>query len=136
MRGRLEDNGERQMIEKRRPSPHIVTLPPSKTCTTGTRLDSLRVSIVEDNTAAGVLREGTIHNDVSWVITKGAELVWIIVGEVAKVVTKRTVVAHTTVLGVAWGTLATVGTLVVWTVNMKMPNGVAVKTNSLWSHCH
>ena len=64
------DNGGRQIIEKRMSLPHTVTLPPLKTCTTGTRLESLWISIVEDNTAAGVLREGTVCDNVSWVIAK------------------------------------------------------------------
>ena len=117
-------------------APRIVTLPPSKTCTTGTRSDSVQVSVVENDSTAGVLREGTVSNDMSWVVAKDTESVWTIAGEVAEVVAKRTVVAHTTVFGVAQGTLVTVGILIVQTVNTKMPSGMAVKTYSLWSCCH
>ena len=123
VRGESGDNGGSQMIEKKRLSLCTITLPPSKTCTTGTRLDSLWVSIVEDDTTAGVLWEGAIHNDMSWVIAKGTESVWTVVGSVAEVAAKRTVVAQTVVLGMA-------------TINTKMPCSVAVKTNSFQSCCH
>ena len=136
VRGESEDNGGRQIIEKRRPSPCIMTLPPSKTCTTSTRLNSLRVSIVEDDTTTGVLREGTVCDDMSWVITEGTELVWTIAGGVAKAAAKRTVVAQAMVLGMAQGALLTIRTFIFRTVDTKMPKGMAVKTNSLRSHCH
>ena len=45
---------------------------------------------------------------------------------------KRTVVASKTVLGVARGALSAVRTLILWTVNAKMPLVVTLKTNS---HC-
>ena len=66
--GESNDNRGRQMIEKRRLLPHIITLPPSKTCTTGARLESLQISVVDDDPAAGVLREGTICDNMSRVI--------------------------------------------------------------------
>ena len=56
-------------------------------------------------------------------------------GGVAKVVAKRTVVLHAMVLRVARSVLVTVRTLVLWTVDTKMPRDVAVKTNSLISCC-
>ena len=136
VRGESSDNRGRQTMEKRRLSPHTITLPPLKTCTTSTRLDSLQVSIIEDNTTVGVLWEGTVCNDMSQVITKGTVPVWTIAGGVANAGAKRTVVVQAMVLGVAWGMLETVGTLILWTVDVKMPHGVAVKTNSLWSCCH
>ena len=67
---------------------------------------------------------------MSWIITEGTPSVWTDTREVAKVSAKRTVVASTTVLGVAWGTLLTVRTLVLWTVDAKMPLVVTLKTNS------
>ena len=121
------------MIENRIPLPHTVTLPPSKTCTTGTRLESLWISILEDNTATGVLREGTVCDNVSQVIEKGTKSVWTVVGGVAKAAAKRTIVSNTMVLRVARGVLATVRVLVFWAVNMKMPCNMAVKTTSLSS---
>ena len=78
--GESNDNGGRQMIEKRRSLPRIITLPPSKTCTTSARLESLRISLVEDDPTAGVLREGTICDNVPQVIAQGAKLVWTVAG--------------------------------------------------------
>ena len=60
------------MIEKRRLVPHIVTILPLKTCTTSTRLDSLGVSIIENDTTAGVLGKRAVSDDMPQVITKGA----------------------------------------------------------------
>ena len=134
--GELEDNGGRQIIEKRRPSPHTITLPLLKTCTTSTRSDSLQVSIIKNDTAAGVLQEGAVPNDMSQVITKGTESVWTVVRGMAEVVAKRTVVAQTMILGVAWGVPMTVGAFIFGTMDTKMPKGMAVKTNSFWSCCH
>ena len=57
---------------------------------------------------------------MSWVIAKCAETVWAIVGGMAEVVAKGTVVLSTTVLRVARGTLATVGALILWAVDMKI----------------
>ena len=110
--GKSDNNGGRQIIEKRMSLPHTVTLPPLKTCTTGTKLEFLRVSVVEDNTATGVLRKGAVCNNMSWVIAEGTEMVWAIVGGVAKVAAKRTVVSSATVLRMAKGTLVTVGAFV------------------------
>ena len=123
------------MIEKRRLLPCIVTLPPSKTCTTGARSESLRIPLVEDDPTAGVLREGTVCNNVSPVVAKGAKLVWTVAGGVAKAVAKRTVVSNTTVLRVARGTLVAVRTLIFQAVDTTMPCSMAVKTMSLHSCC-
>ena len=132
--GESEDNGDKWTIEKRRPCLHTVTIPPTKTCTTSASSDPLRVTVIEDDPTARVLREGTVSDDVTLVITKGAESVWTVAGEMAKVVTKRTVVVHAMVLRVARGMLATIGTFVLQTINAKMPCVVTVKTNSLDSH--
>ena len=122
-------------MEKIRPNPRTVTIPPLKTCTTGARSDSLQVPIIEDDTITGVFREGTICDDMTWVIAEGTEVVWTVAGGVAKLAAKRTVVSSATILGVARGTLVTIGTLILWAVNMKMPCEVTVKTNSLSRHC-
>ena len=129
------DNGGRQMTEKRRSLPCIVTLPPLKTCTTGARSESLRISLVEDDPAAGVLREGAICDNVSRVIAKGTKSVWTVVGGVAEAAARRTVVSNTTVLRVPRSPLTTVGAFVFQAINMKMPHDMAVKTTSLQSHC-
>ena len=133
--GESEVIGDKCTTKKRRSWPRTVTIPPSKTCTTGASSDPLRVTIVEDDPAARVLREGTVGDDVTRVIAKGAASVWTITGEMSEVAAKRTIVVHATVLRMARGALATVGTLVLWAINMKMPCNMAVKTTSLVSHC-
>ena len=90
----------------------IVTLPPSKTCTTRTKSDTLWVPLIEDNPLAGVLQEWTVSDDMSWVITEGTEIVWTVPCKVAKMVEKRTIVLNATVLGVTRGILSTVRTLI------------------------
>ena len=118
------------MIEKRRSGLHTITIPPSKTCTSGTRSQSLRVPLIEDNPLAGVLRERTVADDMSWVIAEGALLIWTDAREMAKALAKRTVVARATILGVARGALSAVRTLILRTVDAKMPMVVTLKTNS------
>ena len=66
--GEPDNSGGRQTIEKRMTLPRTVTLPPLKTCTTSTKPESLWVSVVEDNTATGVLGKGAVCNDMSWVL--------------------------------------------------------------------
>ena len=122
------------MIEKRWSRFRTVSIPSSKTRTSGTKLQSLRVSLIEDNPLAGVLRERTVADDMSWIITEGAPLVWTDTREMAEVSAKRTVVVRTMVLGVAWGMLPAVRTLVLWTVDTKMPLVVTLKTNSCCKH--
>ena len=68
--------GAKWMIEKRRSGLCTVTILPSKTCTSRTKSQSLRVPLVEDNPLAGVLQERTVADDMSWVITEGAPPVW------------------------------------------------------------
>ena len=132
--GEPNDSGGRLMTEKRILPPHTITLPPSKTCTTGARSESLRVSLVEDNPTAGVLREGAVCNNMSWVVAEGAKLVQTEVRGVTEAVAKRTVVLSTAILGVTWGVLTTVGAFVLRAINTKMPCEVTVKTTSLISH--
>ena len=133
--GQSEINRDKWIMEKIRSDPHTVTIPPSKTCTTSTRLQSLRISVVKDDTAAGVLREGTVCDNVSWVIAKGAKSVWTDAGNVAEVAAKRTVVSSATILGVTRGMLTAVWALIFRTVDTKMPCDMALKTTSLISRC-
>ena len=99
-------------MEKIRSGLRTITIPPLKTCTTGARSQSLWVSVIEDDAAAGMLREGTVCDDVSRVIAESAMAVWTVVGGVAKALAKRTVVLNATVLRVARGALMTVGALI------------------------
>ena len=131
--GELDTNRDRWMMEKIMSNPRTVTILPSKTCTTGTRSQSLWVSVVEDDTTAGVLREGTVCDDMSWVVAEGAKSIWAEVRGMTKAVAKRTVVLRTTILGVTWGALMASGTFILWAVNMQVPHEVTVKTMSLIS---
>ena len=107
-----------------------------KDLTTGASSDPLRVSTIEDDPTTEVLPERTVHDDMSGVITEGASSIWTVVGHVTEVAAKRTKVSKTMVLGVSWGTLSAVGTFVIWAINMKMPEGVAVIIDSLMSCLH
>ena len=63
-------------------------------------------------------------------ITEGASPVRTDTREMAEVSAKRTVVARAAILGVAQGMLSAVRTLVLGTVDVKMPLVVTLKTNS------
>ena len=121
-------------MEKIMSDPCTVTIPPLKTCTTGARLEPLQIPLIEDDPAAGVLREGAVCDNMSQIIAQGTTSVWTVVGNVAEVVAKRTIVVSAMVLGVTRGMLVAVGILILWTVKTKMPCEVAVKTMSLISH--
>ena len=118
-------------MEKTRFGPHTITIPPLKTCTTGARSKPLWVSVVEDDTTTGVLGERTVSDDMSRVVAEGPEMVWAIMGDVAKASAKRTVVPNTMVLRVARGALTTVGAFILWAIDTKMPCSMTVKTTSL-----
>ena len=87
--GESETNRDKWKMEKIRSDPYTITIPPSKTCTTSARSKSFQVSLIEDDTATGVLEERAICDNMSWVVAKGAKLVWAITGGVAKVVAKE-----------------------------------------------
>ena len=118
------------MTEKTRLGSCTVTIPPLKSCTSGTKSQPLWISLIKDDSLARVLREGAVADDVSRIVTEGTSSVQTDTGEVTKALTKRTVVVRATVLGVAWSALTAVRTLIFWTVDMKMPLVVTLKTNS------
>ena len=95
---------------------------------------SLRVSLVEDNPLAGVLRERTVADNMSWIITEGASSVWTDMQEMAETPAKRTVVVRAMILGVAQSALSAVRALIFWTVDAKMPLVMTLKTNSCCKH--
>ena len=127
-------NRDKWIMEKIMSNPHTITIPPLKTCTTGTRLQSLWVSVVEDDPTTGVLQEGTVSDNMSWVIAKGTEAVRTEAWGMTEVVAKRTVVSGATILEVTRGALTAVGTFIFQAVNTKVPCEVTVKTTSLISH--
>ena len=61
---------------------------------------------------------------MAWVVAEGAKAVWTVVGSVAEAAAKGTVVMIAMILGMVRGTLVTIGTLILWTVNMKMPHNM------------
>ena len=71
-------------MEKIRPRPRTVTIPPSKTCTTRTISKSLWVPIIEDDARAWVLRKRTVDEKVIGGVTKGAPAVRTVAGQVGK----------------------------------------------------
>ena len=125
-------NGEKWTTEKMRLGSRIVTIPPSKSCTSGTNSQSLWIPLIKDNPLAGVFREGAVSDDMSRVVTKGALSVQTDTGEVTEAPAKRAVVVRATVLGVTWSTLMAVRAFIFRAVDTKMPLVVTLKTNS----CH
>ena len=117
MRGKSKDNGDKWTMEKIKSWLHTITIPPSKTHTTGANSHSLQISIIENDPAAGVLQERTICDDMSWVITEGTSLIWTVMGNVAKVATQRTEVVKAMVLEVTQGLLTAVGAFIIWEVD-------------------
>lgn len=107
-----------------------------KSCTTSATSESLWSSIVEDDPHTGVFSKQTVCDDMPRVITEGALPIWTVTREMAKVLAEQAVVVDAPILGVSWGMLSTVGTLIFRTVNPNMPCGVAMKTNSLCSCNH
>ena len=108
---------------------------PSKTCTTSARSESLWISVIENDSATGVLGERAVCDNKAGVVAKGTEVVQAVTRGVPKPAAKRTIVLKTSVLRVPRGALTAVGAFVFQAVNTKMPHDVAVKTMSLISHC-
>ena len=133
MSGKSDVNEEKWTTEKMRLGSRIITIPPSKSCTSGINSQSLWIPLVKDNPLAGVFREGAVSNDMSWVVTKGTSLVRTDTGEVTEAPAKRTVVARAMVLGVTWSTLTTVRAFIFQAVDTKMPLVMTLKTNSCCS---
>ena len=119
--GESKVNGGRWRMQRMSPCPHTITIPPSKTCTSRTTSKSLRIPLVEDDPLTGVLAKQTVSEVVSWIVTEGTPSIWAVTAEMAEMPAKRTVVVGTTILGVARGVLMTVGTLIFWAVDTKVP---------------
>ena len=126
--GKSMVNGGRCKMEKISPCPCTITIPSSKTCTTGTTSESLRVSLIEDDSRSRVLCKGTVLEDVVGVVAQGATSIWTVAGQVGKLATKSAVVANAVILGVTRSMLVAAWAFVVRAVDAKMPQGVALKT--------
>ena len=73
---------------------------------------------------------------MSRVITEGASSIWTIAGHVAEVAAKRTKVSKTMVLGMSQGSLSAIRAFIVLAIDTKMPESMAVITDSLKSCLH
>ena len=111
-----------------------VTIPPSKTCTTGTTLKSVGVSIVEDDPRAWVLHKRTVDEKVIGSVTEGATSIGAIPGQMGETATEGTIISGAVVLWMAWSPLVTAGAFVLGTVDTEMACGMTLKTMSCCIH--
>ena len=124
------DNGAKCIMERISPRPRTVTIPPSKTCTTGTTSKSLGIPIVEDDTWAGVLRKRTVDEKVVGSVTEGAMSIGAIAGQVGEMSAEGAIISDAAILWVAGSPLVTTGALILGTVDMEMACGMTLKTTS------
>ena len=125
--------GGKCMTEKISPRPRTITIPPSKTCTTGTTSKPLRISIVEDDPRARVLCKRTVDKKVIGGVTEGATPIGTVAGQMGETSTEGAIISDTAVLGVAGSPLMTAGTFILRAVDTEMACGVALKTTSCCS---
>ena len=130
MKGESVVKGGKCTTEKMSPRPRTVTIPPSKTCTTGTTSKPLWVSLVEDDTWAWVLCKRTVDEKVIGGVTEGAATIWTVAGQVGETSTVGAIVPDAAVLRVTGSLLAIAGTFILGTVNTEMACGMALKTTS------
>ena len=88
-------------MERKSPRPRTVTIPPSKTCTTGTTSKSLGVSVIENDTQAWVLRKRTVNEKVIGGVAEGTTAIGTVTGQVGKTSAEGAIVSHAAVLGMA-----------------------------------
>ena len=87
VRGEPVVKGGKCTMERKSPRPHTITIPPSKTCTTGTASEPLWIPVVEDDTRTWVLHERTVDEKVIGGITEGAASIGTVAGQVGKTLT-------------------------------------------------
>ena len=133
VKGESEDKGGKCTTERKRPRPRTVTIPPSKTCTTGTTSEPLRVPLIEDDARAWVLRERTVDKKVIGGVAEGASSIRTVAGQVGEASAISAVVPDTAVLWMAGSPSTAAGAFIVGTVDTEMASGVALKTTSLRS---
>ena len=122
--------GGKCTTEKIRPQPRTVTIPPTKTCTTGTTSKPLRISIIEDDTRARVLCKRTVDEKVIGGITEGASAIGTVAGQMGKTSTVGAIISDTAVLQVTRSSLTTAGTFILGAIDTEMACGMALKTTS------
>ena len=110
--------------------PCTVTIPPSKTCTTGTTSKPLRISVVKDDTRAQVLCKRTVDEKMIGGVTEGAMLIGTVAGQVGETSTEGAIISDTAVLWVTRSLLTTAGAFILGAVDMEMACGMALKTMS------
>ena len=120
-------------MERKRPRPRTVTIPPSKTCTTGTTSEPLRVPLIEDDSWAWVLHERTVDKKVIGSVTEGASSIGTVAGQVGETSTVGAIISDTAILWMAGSPLTAAGTFIFGAIDMEMASGVALKTTSLRS---
>ena len=123
-------NGGKCITEKISPQPCTITIPPSKTCTTRTTSKSLRISAIEDDAQAQVLRKRTVNEKVIGSITEGTTSIGAVAGQMGKTLAEGTIILDAAVLWVARGPLATTGAFILGTVDTEMACGMTLKTMS------
>ena len=126
--------GGKCTMEKMSPRPRTITIPPSKTCTTGTTSKPLRISLVEDDSRTWVLCKRTVDEKVVGSVAEGAMSIGTVAGQVSEASTVGAIIPDTAVLWVTRSSLATAGAFIFRTVDTEMTCGVALKTTSLCSH--
>ena len=134
VKGESTVKGGKCTMEKTSPRPRTVTIPPSKTCTTGTTSKPLRVSLIEDDSRTRVLRKRTVDEKVIGSVTEGATSIGAVAGQVGEASTVGAIIPDTVVLRVTRSSLATAGASIFRAVDAEMTCGVALKTTSLCSH--
>ena len=132
VKGESVVKGGKCTTERMSPLPRIITIPPLKTCTTGTTSKSLRISIVEDDTQARVLRKRTVDEKVIGGITEGTTSIRTVAGQVGETPTEGAIISDTAVLWVTGSSLTTAGAFILGAVDTEMACGMALKT---MSHC-
>ena len=127
-------NGVKCTMERISPQPRTVTIPPSKTCTTGTTSKSLGISVVEDDAQAQVLHKRTVDEKVIRSVAEGASSIRAVAGQVGETLAEGVVISDAAILWVTRGPLATTGALVLGTVDTEMACGMTLKTTSRCIH--
>ena len=97
VKGESKVKGGKCTTERKRPRPCTVTIPPSKTYTTRTTSEPLRVPLIEDDSWAWVLRERTVDKKVIGSITEGALSIGTVAGQVGEASTVGAIISDTAV---------------------------------------
>ena len=132
VKGEPTVNGGKCTMERTSPRPLTITIPPLKTCTTGTTSKPLGIPVVEDDARAGVLHKRTVDKKVIGSVTEDASSIRAVAGQVGEMSTEGAIISDTVVLWMARGPLATAGAFVLGTVDMEIACGMTLKATS---HC-